>query len=52
MGKKLPTTEREFIAAFLKEYEICVTGKNITEKLQSESQELEKLTIFNFNLMK
>lgn len=52
MGKKLPTGQRQFVTAFLKEYEICVTGKNISEKLQSESQELEKLTLFNFNLMK
>ena len=40
------------MAAFLKEYEICVTGKNITERLQSESQELQKLSLYNFNLMK
>ena len=52
MGKKLPQNEREFVAAFLREYEIVVTGKHITDKLQSESQELEKLACYNFNLMK
>lgn len=52
MGKKLPQNEREFVAAFLREYEIVVTGKHITDKLQSESQELEKLASYNFNLMK
>lgn len=38
MGKKLPTSEKEFVTAFLKEYEITVTGKRINEKLQNESQ--------------
>lgn len=52
MSKKLPQNDREFLAAFLKEYEISVTGKNLNEKLQSESQELEKLACYNFNLMK
>ena len=40
MGRKLPQNEKEFISTFLREYEITVTGKNISEKLQTESQEL------------
>ena len=52
MGKKLPQSDREFITSFMKEYEITMTAKNINEKLQSESQELEKLAAYNFNLMK
>ena len=35
MGRKLPQNEKEFVTAFLKEYEITVTGKNISEKLQT-----------------
>jgi hypothetical protein len=38
IGKRLPTNERELVTAFLKQYELSVTGKDLTERLQSESQ--------------
>ncbi len=52
MGKRLPTNERQMVATFMKEFEICFTGKQLSEKLQSESQELQKMAAYNFNLMK
>jgi hypothetical protein len=35
IGKRLPTSERELVTAFLKQYELSVTGKDLSERLQS-----------------
>lgn len=36
----------------MKQYEICVNGKSINEKLRADSQELEKMAAYNYRLLK
>jgi len=52
MGKKLPQGDKEFVAEFIKQYEILLNGKAINEKLKADSQELEKIATYNYRLLK
>lgn len=52
MSRKIPTNEKEIVNDFLKNYEIYVTSKNISEKLMQESEEIERLAKYNTNLLK
>jgi hypothetical protein len=52
MGKKLPQNEKDLITEFIKQYEITLGSADIIVRLQTDGQEIEKLNIFNYNLLK
>ena len=52
IGKKISQEDKEFVMKFLKQYETCLDGRSLSEKINLESQEIDKLTAYNFTLLK
>lgn len=52
MGKKLSQNDKEVVADFIKQYEIVMGSRDITDRLMNQYKEIEKLVKYNEALLK